>query len=119
LNDQSRHAEPNDPRVEAALRDYLERVDRGEPVDCRHSRYNRGMSEKKRVLAWYWLSVGAAIASWTVWKTGVPTRLALVGATAYCCLCVVGAFWVALRRRRIHFARLLRQTANLWGKRFF
>jgi hypothetical protein len=33
LNDQSRSAEPSDPQVEAALRDYLERVDRGEPVD--------------------------------------------------------------------------------------
>ncbi len=33
MNDQSRRAEPQDPRVEAALRDYLERVDRGEPVD--------------------------------------------------------------------------------------
>jgi serine/threonine protein kinase/formylglycine-generating enzyme required for sulfatase activity len=33
LNDQSRRTEPSDPRVEAALRDYLERVDRGEPVD--------------------------------------------------------------------------------------
>jgi formylglycine-generating enzyme required for sulfatase activity/serine/threonine protein kinase len=33
VNDQSKRAEPKDPRVEAALRDYLERVDRGEPVD--------------------------------------------------------------------------------------
>jgi len=33
LNDQSRSAEPSDPQVEAALRDYLERVDRGEPID--------------------------------------------------------------------------------------
>jgi eukaryotic-like serine/threonine-protein kinase len=33
LNDQSRSAEPNNPQVEAALRDYLERLDRGEPVD--------------------------------------------------------------------------------------
>ena len=31
--DQSKSAEPRDPRVEAALREYLERVDRGEPVD--------------------------------------------------------------------------------------
>jgi formylglycine-generating enzyme required for sulfatase activity/serine/threonine protein kinase len=33
LDDQSRHAEPNDPQVDAALRDYLERVDRGERID--------------------------------------------------------------------------------------
>jgi serine/threonine protein kinase len=33
VNDQSKSAEPKDPRVEAALRDYLERVDRGESVD--------------------------------------------------------------------------------------
>jgi formylglycine-generating enzyme required for sulfatase activity/serine/threonine protein kinase len=33
LNDQSRRTEPKDPRVDAALRDYLERVDRGELVD--------------------------------------------------------------------------------------
>ncbi len=33
MNDQSRRTEQSDPRVEAALRDYLERVDRGEPVD--------------------------------------------------------------------------------------
>ncbi len=33
MNDESRRTEPKDPRVEAALRDYLERVDRGEPVD--------------------------------------------------------------------------------------
>ena len=33
MNDQSRSAEPSDPQVEAALRDYLERIDRGEPVD--------------------------------------------------------------------------------------
>ncbi len=33
MNDQSRRAEPNDPQVAAALHDYFERVDRGEPVD--------------------------------------------------------------------------------------
>ncbi len=33
MTDQSRRAEPNDPRTVAALRDYLERVDRGETVD--------------------------------------------------------------------------------------
>jgi len=33
VNDQSKSAEPKDQRVEAALRDYLERVDRGEAVD--------------------------------------------------------------------------------------
>jgi serine/threonine protein kinase/formylglycine-generating enzyme required for sulfatase activity/Leucine-rich repeat (LRR) protein len=33
VNDQSRRTEPKDPRVEAALRDYLEGVDRGEAVD--------------------------------------------------------------------------------------
>ncbi len=33
MNDQSKFAEPKDPRVEAALHEYLERVDRGEPVD--------------------------------------------------------------------------------------
>jgi hypothetical protein len=33
LNDQSRRTEPKDPRVDAALREYLVRVDRGEPVD--------------------------------------------------------------------------------------
>ncbi|HET6324029.1 MAG TPA: SUMF1/EgtB/PvdO family nonheme iron enzyme [Planctomycetaceae bacterium] len=33
MNEQSRRAEPNDPQVAAALRDYLERVDRGDPVD--------------------------------------------------------------------------------------
>ncbi len=33
MNDQSRRAQPKDPRVAAALREYLERVDRGEPVD--------------------------------------------------------------------------------------
>jgi formylglycine-generating enzyme required for sulfatase activity/serine/threonine protein kinase len=33
VNDQSRRTEPIDPRVAAALRDYLERVDRREPVD--------------------------------------------------------------------------------------
>ncbi len=33
MNDQSRRTEPKDPRVEAALREYLERVDRGEPLD--------------------------------------------------------------------------------------
>jgi serine/threonine protein kinase len=43
LNDESRRTEPNDPRVEAALREFLERVDRGEPVDreaflARHAR---------------------------------------------------------------------------------
>jgi formylglycine-generating enzyme required for sulfatase activity/serine/threonine protein kinase/FKBP-type peptidyl-prolyl cis-trans isomerase len=42
LNDQSRSAGPHDPRVDAALREYLERLDRGEPVDrdeflARHS----------------------------------------------------------------------------------
>jgi hypothetical protein len=43
VNDQSKSAEPNDPQVVAALREYLERVDRGEPVDweeflARHAR---------------------------------------------------------------------------------
>jgi hypothetical protein len=43
VNDQSKSAKPKGPQVEAALRDYLERVDRGEPVDweeflARHSR---------------------------------------------------------------------------------
>ena len=43
MNDQSKSAKPKGPQVEAALRDYLERVDRGEPVDweeflARHSR---------------------------------------------------------------------------------
>jgi serine/threonine protein kinase/formylglycine-generating enzyme required for sulfatase activity len=33
VNDQSKSPEPEDPRVEAALGEYLERVDRGEPVD--------------------------------------------------------------------------------------
>ncbi|HET6326454.1 MAG TPA: protein kinase, partial [Planctomycetaceae bacterium] len=33
MNDQSRRAEPSDPQIAAALREYLERVDRGEPVD--------------------------------------------------------------------------------------
>jgi serine/threonine protein kinase/formylglycine-generating enzyme required for sulfatase activity len=33
LNDQSRSAGPHDPRVDAALREYLDRLDRGEPVD--------------------------------------------------------------------------------------
>jgi hypothetical protein len=33
LNDQSRNAEPSDSQVEAALRDYLERVVRGETLD--------------------------------------------------------------------------------------
>jgi formylglycine-generating enzyme required for sulfatase activity/serine/threonine protein kinase len=33
VSDQSKSAEPNDPRVDAALREYLERLDRGEPVD--------------------------------------------------------------------------------------
>jgi hypothetical protein len=33
LNDQSGRVEPKGPRVEAALRDYLERVDRGERLD--------------------------------------------------------------------------------------
>jgi formylglycine-generating enzyme required for sulfatase activity/serine/threonine protein kinase len=33
VDDRSKFAEPKDPRVEAALREYLERVDRGEPVD--------------------------------------------------------------------------------------
>ncbi len=33
MNDQSRRIEPKDPRVAAALRDYLEGVDRGEAVD--------------------------------------------------------------------------------------
>jgi formylglycine-generating enzyme required for sulfatase activity/serine/threonine protein kinase len=33
LNDQSRSTEPSDPEVAAAVREYLERVDRGEPVD--------------------------------------------------------------------------------------
>ncbi|HEV3304339.1 MAG TPA: SUMF1/EgtB/PvdO family nonheme iron enzyme [Planctomycetaceae bacterium] len=33
MNDQSKFAEAKDPRVEAALREYLERVDRGEPPD--------------------------------------------------------------------------------------
>ena len=33
MNDESRRTEPKDPRVEAALREFLERVDRGEPVD--------------------------------------------------------------------------------------
>jgi len=33
LNDESRRTEPRDHRVEAALREFLERVDRGEPVD--------------------------------------------------------------------------------------
>jgi serine/threonine protein kinase/formylglycine-generating enzyme required for sulfatase activity len=43
LNEESRRTEPNDPRVEAALREFLEQVDRGEPVDredflARHAR---------------------------------------------------------------------------------
>ncbi|HUE15757.1 MAG TPA: bifunctional serine/threonine-protein kinase/formylglycine-generating enzyme family protein [Planctomycetaceae bacterium] len=33
MKDESRHTEPKDDRVEAALREFLERVDRGEPVD--------------------------------------------------------------------------------------
>ena len=33
MNDQSRRAGPHEPRVEAALREYLERVDRGDPVN--------------------------------------------------------------------------------------
>jgi serine/threonine protein kinase len=33
VDDRSKSAEPKDPRVEAALREYLERVDRGESVD--------------------------------------------------------------------------------------
>ena len=33
MNDESRRTESKDPRVEAALREFLERVDRGEPVD--------------------------------------------------------------------------------------
>ena len=33
LDDQARRTEPKDPRLEAALRDYLEGVDRGEAVD--------------------------------------------------------------------------------------
>ena len=33
VNDQPTPPAPKDPRVEAALREYLERVDRGEPVD--------------------------------------------------------------------------------------
>jgi eukaryotic-like serine/threonine-protein kinase len=33
MNDQSTRAESNDPRIQAALGEYLERVDRGEPVD--------------------------------------------------------------------------------------
>ncbi|HUE13938.1 MAG TPA: serine/threonine-protein kinase, partial [Planctomycetaceae bacterium] len=33
MDDRSKSAEPKDPRVEAALREYLERVDRGESVD--------------------------------------------------------------------------------------
>ena len=32
MNDESRRTEPKDPQVEAALREFLERVDRGEPV---------------------------------------------------------------------------------------
>ena len=43
MNEESRRTEPKDPRVEAALREFLERVDRGEPVDreeflARHAR---------------------------------------------------------------------------------
>jgi serine/threonine protein kinase len=33
LNDESGRSEPNDPRVEAALREFFKRVNRGEPVD--------------------------------------------------------------------------------------
>ncbi len=33
MSDQPTHAGSTDPRIEAALRDYLERVDRGNPVD--------------------------------------------------------------------------------------
>ncbi|HEV8003457.1 MAG TPA: SUMF1/EgtB/PvdO family nonheme iron enzyme [Planctomycetaceae bacterium] len=33
MNDQSRSAEPSDPQIAAALRDYLERIDRGESLD--------------------------------------------------------------------------------------
>jgi len=33
MNDQLRRAQPKDPRVEAALSEYLERVDRGESID--------------------------------------------------------------------------------------
>jgi hypothetical protein len=33
LNDQSGRAEPKDPRIEAALGEYLEQIDRGEPLD--------------------------------------------------------------------------------------
>jgi serine/threonine protein kinase/formylglycine-generating enzyme required for sulfatase activity len=33
LTEESRHTESNDPRVEVALREFLERVDRGEPLD--------------------------------------------------------------------------------------
>jgi len=33
VNDQSKSAEPKDPRFEEALHEYLERVERGEPVD--------------------------------------------------------------------------------------
>ena len=33
MTDQSKHAAPNDPRTAAALREYLERVERGEMVD--------------------------------------------------------------------------------------
>jgi hypothetical protein len=33
VNDQSRGTEPSGPRIEAALREYLERIDRGEAID--------------------------------------------------------------------------------------
>ncbi|HEV7999610.1 MAG TPA: serine/threonine-protein kinase, partial [Planctomycetaceae bacterium] len=33
MNEESTRAEPNDPQVAAALHDYFERLDRGEPVD--------------------------------------------------------------------------------------
>ncbi len=33
MSDQSTHAGSTDPRIDAALREYLERIDRGEPVD--------------------------------------------------------------------------------------
>ena len=33
MNDQLRRAEPSDPQVAAAVREYLERLDRGEPLD--------------------------------------------------------------------------------------
>jgi hypothetical protein len=56
------------------------------------------MSDDKRSLVRFWLSLVVAIASWAAWKFS-NGALAAAGAMAFCCLNLAYAFRVARRIR--------------------